>query len=90
MNRLDIAVDRAMGTEQPEQFLLAYHLGLHAAQRDVNTASYLQGLIAHDNAPAAAGFLEGIAAANANAGMPTESDGPFWRRNLLRGKQVAA
>lgn len=89
MTPTQIAADRALGVEDPESFLLAFHAGRSAAGADVDTAQFLRSLLADGHASSAAGFLEGLAAANAEAGMPTTPTNPYWRRHQLHPKAVA-
>lgn len=90
MTPTQIAAIRAHDVESPESFMLAFHAGHAADGQDVDTARFLRSLLDDGHASSAAGFLEGLAAANAEAGMPTSSADPFWRRNAMRTKRVAA
>lgn len=90
MTPMQIASERAERTENPASFWLAFHAGHAAADADVDTARFLRSLLVDGHASSAAGFLEGLAAANAEAGMPTACADPFWRRNLLHVKRVSA
>lgn len=84
MNALDIAAARAERAADPESFLLAFHAGLAAAGSDVDTARFLASLIADGHASSAAGWIEGLAAANAEAGMRSTPDDPYWRYRAPR------
>lgn len=84
-----MAEARANVSEDPASFWLAFHAGRAAAESDVDTARFLRSLLVDGHASSAAGFLEGLAAVNGAAGLPTSSAAPFWRRNDLR-KRVAA
>jgi hypothetical protein len=90
MTPTQIAAIRAHDVENPESFMLAFHAGHAAARSDVDTARFLRSLLDDGHASSAAGFLEGLAAARAETGAPIASAAPFWRRNALRRKQVAA
>ncbi|MET9222424.1 hypothetical protein ABZX65_27170 [Streptomyces sp. NPDC003300] len=89
MDALKIAGARSLTADNPEAFLLAFNAGLHAAELDVDSARFLRSLLVDGHASSAAGFLEGLAAANAAAGLPTECADPFWKRNQL-GRRVTA
>lgn len=84
MSPTGIATYRSLTVEDPEKFMLAFHAGRRAGEQDVDTAQFLRSLLVDEHASSAAGFLEGLAAANAEAGMPLASGQPHWRRNLLR------
>lgn len=89
MTRLEIAEAHSLRVKDPESFLLAFHAGYTAGGADVDTARFLYSLLADGHASSAAGFLEGLAAANADAGMPTTATDPYWRRHPLHPKAVA-
>lgn len=89
MTRLEIAYARSLMVEDPQSFMLAFHAGQHAAASDVDTAQFLRSLLNDGHSSSAAGFIEGMAAANAEAGMPTKPDAPYWRRNVLHGSAGA-
>lgn len=78
-----IAKARSLSVEDPESFLLAFNAGFHAAELDVDSAQFLRSLIVDGHASSAAGFIEGLAAANRLAGLPTEPVDPFWKRHKL-------
>ncbi|WP_329131423.1 hypothetical protein OG552_10170 [Streptomyces sp. NBC_01476] len=90
MSAIEIAEARSLTVEDPQSFMLAFHAGRRAAGMDVDTAQFLRSLCTDGHASSAAGFVEGLAAANAEAGIPVSSAAPFWRRNILRTKAVAA
>jgi hypothetical protein len=89
MTRLEIAWERSLTVADPASFMLAFHAGRSAAAQDVDSARFLRALCADGHASSAAGFLEGMAVANAEAGMPIKADDPFWRRHQLHAMRGA-
>lgn len=65
MSPTGIATYRSLTTEDPQSFMLAFHAGRRAAEIGVNTAQFLRSLLVDDRPSEAAGFLEGMAATNA-------------------------
>lgn len=90
MTAAEIAARRAAHAADPQSFLLAFHAGHAAVEQDVDTARVLRSMLADGHASSAAGFLEGLAAANADAGMPTRPEDPFWRYRLSRLARAVA
>jgi len=90
MSVFSIAKARSRSVSDPESFLLAFNAGLHAAELDVDSAQFLRSLIVDGHPSSAAGFIEGLAAANALAGLPMECADPFWRRHKLYGRPAVA
>lgn len=84
MTRLEIAWERSLLVTDPGSFMLAFHAGLSAAAQDVDSARFLRALCVDGHTSSAAGFLEGMAVANAEAGMPTKSNAPYWRPGMAR------
>lgn len=89
MTPLDIAAVRADCTSDPGSFLFAFHAALDAAVHDIDTARVLHSMVADGHASSAAGWIEGLAAANAEAGMPTQPDDPHWRVRASRNARKA-
>lgn len=87
MTPTDIAEARSLTVEDPTSFLLAFNAGRRAAEMDVDTAVFLRSLCIADRPSEAAGFIEGMAATNAEAGMPTKPDAR--RRTVLHGSAGA-
>jgi len=90
MGAVEIAEARAMCADDPQAFRRGFQRGLHAGDLLVDSERELRALIKVSDLSGVAGFLEGLAAAHAEAGMPTTSADPFWRRNAMRTRRVAA
>ncbi len=65
MSAIAIAMYRSRTVEDPDAFLLAFHAGQVAADSDEDTALFLWSLLENGRASSAAGFIEGLAATNA-------------------------
>lgn len=89
MDAFLIAQSRSLHSEDPAAFMRGFFRGLHPSG-DVDTAREVSRLTKAGEAPLAAGLLEGLAAVNAKAGMPTQCADPFWKRNRLGRRRVTA
>jgi hypothetical protein len=88
MDAFLIAQSRSQSSEDPGAFMRGFFRGLYPSG-DVDTAREVSRLTKAGETALAAGLLEGLAAVNAAAGLPTECTDPFWKRNRL-GRRVAA
>lgn len=90
MSVFEIAEARSLLVDSPVRFMRAFHTGLRAVADGLDTERSLRTWTRGGDASSAAGLIEGLAAARAEAGAPITSAAPFWRRNALRTRQVAA
>lgn len=90
MSVFEIAEARSLLVDSPTRFMHAFHVGLDAVAVGLDTEQLLRAWTRRGDASSAAGLIEGLAAARAEAGAPVTSAAPFWRRNAMRTRPVAA